>query len=367
MPLDLFDAIYGSLIGAAVGDALGAPVEGWHFTDIHQRYGKINQFLPQATALERATGAAPGKITDDSVLRHYLCLAIITKPGRINPDDYARIWLDTMNPNRLFVTERITLEKLKLGMNPWETGHGQLLADAALMSIAPVGLINAANPTQAYQDAYTLAAMHQDGIERDAAATIAACIATALLPGTSLDALLDAMLRHSSYQVHRLIRLALDTAEATGDIDAFVEAFYATMLDHSFPTPPGKPWEKHWNGPTSRETLPAIVGILRLCGQDINQCLIEAASFGRDADTIATVVGSITGALHGAQAIRPDLVAQCEAVNRDFFTEAEPANPHASFHTTARRMVQALHAERATAERQLATLTGLLKDPPDAR
>jgi ADP-ribosylglycohydrolase len=31
---------YGSLIGGAIGDALGAPVGGWHYTDIRRENGK---------------------------------------------------------------------------------------------------------------------------------------------------------------------------------------------------------------------------------------------------------------------------------------------------------------------------------------
>src|SRR5215210_3597553 len=158
---------------------MGAPVENWHYTDIRRRHGRITEFLPQPA---RARDGAPGQLTDDSTLRHYLCIAIAEKPGRVTPEDYARVWLERLNPDRLFATERIVLEKLRLGMSPWETGRGQLPADAAIMSIAPVGLINAGDPAQAYQDAFLVGGIHQDGIERDAAATLAAATAIAVVP-----------------------------------------------------------------------------------------------------------------------------------------------------------------------------------------
>jgi hypothetical protein len=60
------------------------------------------------------------------------------------------------------------------------------------MSIAPVGIINAGNPAQAYQDAFNVASMHQDGIERDAAATVAAGFAAAFAPGASVESVLKA-------------------------------------------------------------------------------------------------------------------------------------------------------------------------------
>src|SRR3712207_1106172 len=142
----LMDAISGSLIGGAIGDALGAPVENWHVRDVRREHGRLTTFLPQPA---RSRDGAPGQITDDTTLRHYLCLAIAERGGRVTPDDYARVWLERLEPDRLFVTERIVHAKLRLGMSPWETGRGQLPANAAIMSIAPAGLINPGDPRQA--------------------------------------------------------------------------------------------------------------------------------------------------------------------------------------------------------------------------
>jgi ADP-ribosylglycohydrolase len=43
----LLDQVYGCLIGGAIGDALGAPVENWHYADIRRKHGKVTEFLPQ--------------------------------------------------------------------------------------------------------------------------------------------------------------------------------------------------------------------------------------------------------------------------------------------------------------------------------
>jgi ADP-ribosylglycohydrolase len=34
MAKDIFDAVYGCLVAGAIGDALGAHVEGWYWTEI---------------------------------------------------------------------------------------------------------------------------------------------------------------------------------------------------------------------------------------------------------------------------------------------------------------------------------------------
>jgi ADP-ribosylglycohydrolase len=357
MASDLLDAVYGSVIGGAIGDALGAPVENWHYTDVRREHGRLTEFLPQPA---RSRDGAPGQITDDTTLRHYLCLAIVERGGRITPDDYARVWLDRLDPDRLFATERIVLEKLRLGMSPWETGRGQLLADAAIMSIAPIGLINAGDPRQAYQDGFIVAQIHQDGIERDAAATMAAGCAAAMTPGATTDDVVAAMREHSTFEVRRLIDRALALADAAGSVDRFTERFHATMLDPTFPLPPGEAWDAERTvSPTSREVLPIVMGIFALCDGDVDACLIEGASFGRDADTIASVLGGLAGALRGAGAIRPDWIEQCEHANRAFLAEAE-GRPGASFHSMAERIVGALAAERDRARRRADALSSML-------
>ncbi len=55
-----------------------------------------------------------------------------------------------------------------------------------------------------------------------------------------------------------------------------------------------------------------IEGLPNLCEGDVNQCIIEGASFGRDCDTISRVAGSVAGALQGARAICQDWIETCE-------------------------------------------------------
>lgn len=54
------------------------------------------------------------------------------------------------------------------------------------------------------------------------------------------------------------------------------------------------------------------------CSGQINDCLVEAANFGRDADSIANLVGAIWGALCSARAVRCDWVKQAEQPTASF-------------------------------------------------
>jgi ADP-ribosylglycohydrolase len=317
----------------------------------------VTAFLPQPA---RHRDGAPGQITDDSTLRHYLCMAIVAARGRITPDDYARVWLEHLNPERLFVTERIVREKLALGMSPWDTGRGQLAADAAIMALAPVGIINAGDPAQAYQDGVMLAAIHQDGLERDAAAATAAGVAAAFLPGANVARVVAAMAAHASYEVRRLVDAGVALARASATVDDLVAAFYERMLDHTFPAPAGQRWDPQRSvAATSREVLPAVVALLVACDGDPRACLVEGASFGRDADTIASVLGCLAGTLAGAAALPADWVADCEQANAGFFAEVE-GDPTAGFAVMAGRLVEALAAQRERTRARLAALDALL-------
>jgi ADP-ribosylglycohydrolase len=336
---------------------MGAPAEDWHYTDIRPTFGRIRTFLPQPA---RSRDGAPGQITDDTTLRHYMCLAIMRKAGRITPDDYAAVWLSDLNPLRLFFTERIVVEKLKLGMSPWETGRGQPPADAAIMAVAPVGIINAGDPDQAYQDAFNVSSIHQDGVERDAAATTAAGFAAAFLPGATPALILDTMLDHGTFHRRRLVAMGRELAAETGDVDLFTERFYLRFLDRSFPRPPGWVWDKDRTvSPTSREVLPIVCGLFELCGGEPEASISAGASFGRDADTIATLLGGLSGALFGASAIPQDWIDASETANVDFFKEVSPENP-ASFRSTVSGMIEALKAERLKTANRLVQLDRLL-------
>jgi len=354
----ILDAVYGCLIGGAIGDALGAPVEMWHFREIRAKYGRVTELMP----FEKSYCGGPGgTVTDDSTLRHYLCLAIVERGGRVNPDDVAQIWLSRLNPERLWVNEHIVLEKLRIGMSPWDTGKGQPPCGCASMAIAPIGLINAGDPRQAYQDAFNIAFVNQDDVNRDAAASIAAGIAVALLPGATVERVIDTMVEYSSFVMRRAYELAMDLARASSSVDEFAERYYERMLDWTWPHPPSRSaWNKErFASGNSIEFVPVVPALLHLTGGDVHEAIIEGASFGRDCDTIASILGNLVGAMHGASAIRPDWIAACEQANRPFFEEVD-GDPDANFLHMARRLVEAVRSEHQAALDRARTLEQII-------
>ena len=357
MQTDLLDAVYGCLIGAACGDALGAPVEGMYFREIREKYNRVlTRMLPFDKGYQ---GGAGGTVTDDSVLRHYLCLAIVEKNGRITPDDFAQLWIDDrVNERRLWRNERGVRYKIRQGMNPWVTGIGSIPVGCGTMMIAPIGIINAGNPRQAYQDAFNVASMIVAGHNRDAAATVAAAQAVAFRPGATVSDVLDGMMEYSADIVHRALDLALRLARDSKDVDDFCARYYdSVLMDWKWPQR-GFRMEKHFSG-DSLEIITAAAGILHLCGDDPNTTIIEAANFGRDCDTMGTVAGGIVGALYGAGSIREDWKEACESANTDLFEELE-GDVSRNFRSMAERMVTALKGAYENARRELDVLKAIV-------
>jgi ADP-ribosylglycohydrolase len=293
-------------------------------------------------------------------MRHYLCLAIARKQGRVTPDDYAAVLIEKFNPERVWINERALVWKLRAGVNPWDSGRGMIPAGCATMMIAPVGIINAGNPAQAYQDAWNIAYVDQEGHNRDGAATFAAGVAAAFVPGATIESVLETMTEHTSYLMRRAIELTMDLATSSRTVDEFAEKYYATMLDWSWPSPPGNKWSKdHFFSGNTIELVPITMAILRLCDGDVNTSIIEAASFGRDCDTTASMAGSIAGVLHGASAIREDWIETVEAVNGEFFREVE-GDHKANFLSMSKRLVTAIVAEREATKARVVALDGII-------
>jgi ADP-ribosylglycohydrolase len=67
----------------------------------------------------------------------------------------------------------------------------------------------------------------------------------------------------------------------------------------------------------SRETVPTTIALFYLSTGDPNILIPQAANFGRDTDTIATMGGAIAGAFKGASAMRQDWVKKTEGCKPD--------------------------------------------------
>ena len=167
------------------------------------------------------------------------------------------------------------------------------------MAFSPMGIINACNPRQAALEALHIGSFIHNGPSgfcRDGAAALSAAVAAAFAPDATVESVvaasIDYLMPQSATVMREGIQGALALIEEAGSYGRFRELYY----------------ERHL-----RETVPAVMAIFKMAAGDPKQAILWGANFGRDADTIGTMVGGIVGALHGASGLPKEWVHKVEA------------------------------------------------------
>jgi ADP-ribosylglycohydrolase len=223
---------------------------------------------------------------------------------------------------RVFLAEKYLALRLHWAhADPREAGVGNAVNCGAAMYVAPVGIVNAADPDAAYAEAIDVAGAHQSSYGREAAGVLAACVAAAATPGATVDDVVAAALRLAKDGTRAAVE-AVTTAAGTvthwteaiesGALRAAVRP-YDTVGDDYRDQGLGarRPSRVH-----SIEELPLALGMLVVAKGDWREAVLGSVNYGRDADSIASMAGAIAGALHGRDAVDADLAAAVAAASR---------------------------------------------------
>jgi ADP-ribosylglycohydrolase len=332
----LMDKVRGCLYGGAIGDAIGAPAEGRTPDEIRERYGFITGFVEPWNG-PSPVGKGDGRYTDDTHMVQVLA-EIYREAGRhLDVFHFARSivpkiadeprWIaeygrETPLVDRLFYPEKWLLIRLRLAnVDPRIGGIGNMVNCGAAMYAAPVGLVNACDPHNAYREAIEIFSAHQSSYGLEAAAVMAACVAEACKPGATVDSIISTALSAAKEGTRAAIAAVTDCArafhdwrEAIGSLRQAMQPFDGAADDfhaRGNGTNDWQPSREH-----SIEELPVALGFLVVTGGDFEQSIFGGANYGRDCDSIAGMAGAIAGALHGARAIRPEWIAQINTANR---------------------------------------------------
>ncbi|MFK0212300.1 ADP-ribosylglycohydrolase family protein [Streptomyces sp. NPDC090298] len=326
----LDDRITGSLLGAAVGDALGGPVEGYTPEQILERHGgRVTGIVGPWNGGEWRTARpiAPyhkgdGHVTDDTLMTHALIRVYEKVRGHL--DAYAvadhlvpelmgsPVWIPELEAEalplqRIFLAEKWIVTRLHYGhADPREAGHGNVVNCGAAMYMAPVGLVNAAHPAAAYAEAIDLTGAHQSSYGREAAGVFAAAVAAACAPGATPASVVAAALSLAKDGTREAIGAVVEVAADHTDFETAliplrraVAPFDTVGPDYRAPSLGARrPSRLH-----AIEELPIALGMLLVGGGDFRRTVLGAVNYGRDCDSIATMAGAIVGALHGESAV----------------------------------------------------------------
>lgn len=332
----------GCLAGAAVGDALGGPTEGHSPEAIRQRYGgPVTGIVgPFHDDWRDRRPASPyhkgdGHITDDTLMTSLLVRVYQDKRDHLDAYDVAarlvpllldeRVWIpelheETVALRRIFLAEKWLVTRLHYAhADPREAGVGNMVNCGAAMYLAPVGIVNAARPDRAYAEAIDLAGAHQSSYGREAAGVFAAAVAQAMSPGATVASVVSACLDVAHDGTHAAIAAVCDAATTQQDCLAAVPVLREAVTPYDSVGPDYRNPVLDARRPSrlrSIEELPIALGMLVAAEGDFRAAVLGGVNYGRDSDSIATMAGAISGALHGMAAIPADWVAKVAKASR---------------------------------------------------
>lgn len=306
-----YNKILGSILGAAVGDAMGAVTETRTTQMIKQRFGGFVEDLvpPPDDCFVRGRGA--GSVTDDFSLAYFTAVELVKCAGAVDTEVAVNSVLAWSEYPEFFNLAGSTTQAaiLKLKGEALPDKRYYLACDnikatnGSAMKIFPVGLINPGNLDKAVQDAATVCMpTHPYDVTIAAGAAVAAAVAKAIENDASLDEVLKAGIYGAQKglllgrkmgkplaapSIEKRIRLAIDIGrQGLGWEETMMEL--ADIIGAGLP---------------AAEAIPCAFGILAANPGDTMGAIKMGVNIGGDTDTVATIVGAMAGALYGAKTI----------------------------------------------------------------
>ena len=293
MDRSLESRIWGCLLGGAIGNAMGSPVENWHYERIEATYGKIEMPLDLGRI----------KTEDDYQIARLYTQAYLRFRRAITPENLAKVWLEKFDrADNFFWCLRNALELLRRGISPRQSGLYNINTGSAIMAISPVGVFHMLEPDQAYAEALSLAYMYQPKPDAHCAAALASGYAMAFKPDITPREIANTILEHcldESIQywddrkvsnIKEAVEIAIEIAGEFGTNWWDARQKIYEMLGQWHPIEP-------------IEVLSISTCLFLMTRGEYTGGLIAGTNIGRDSDTIANIIGGLCGAMQGVNAI----------------------------------------------------------------
>lgn len=325
----LEDKVYGMLIGSAIGDAAGGPIEfaPSAFSTWDDRNPIINQAwldelgdrftLPEYGRPIEPFGvwespAPAGTITDDTRLKMIFFDALESSGNSITKQDFAHAMLHFEDQlpknyhsiNKEWLQEINYASKWVLGERddayPTERLWGGIPTVMGSMALIPVAALHPDDPLNAYKNAYELG-YFDNGTGKDINAALIAGLSAALSDKSTWDSVKKAIRTTDPYNynnttyVRRATTYWLDKAESIASRAQGNPTTLYTLLEAELDT---RYWWEAW---VPLVVLFSIIDFsesleLEPSSESLMQLVLE---FGHDSDSYAQVMGAYLGAMHG--------------------------------------------------------------------
>lgn len=316
--------IYGGLAAAVIGDAMGTATETMTRRRIVSTFGRLTDIVaPEDSPF--SGGRPAGHYSDDSS-QMLLMAERFAQVGEIRAEDVVQKLLEWADNEDMFgrtagPTTREAVQRLRAGEPASLVGRGNVhngtgLSNGAAMKAAPAGWMNAGDIAGAVRDASRIAQpTHCTQIAISGAGAVAAAVAMATAGVSSLDDIVAAGIEGAERgeaigleigreaagpSVAKRIALAVKIGSRHDDIWDSLDEIY-DIIGSGLPT---------------AESVPAAFAMIAAGRGQVRESIIGAVNLGNDTDTVATIVGAITGTMHGVDGVPPEWRELVETVNK---------------------------------------------------
>jgi ADP-ribosyl-[dinitrogen reductase] hydrolase len=281
----LLEKFKGALLGCAVGDALGMPLEGMDAGAILAEHGRVTDFIDSRFGT--------GKLTDDTQMTVTLAQSMIER-GKFDEGHAAfkfGVWIDLSDRG---VKEARGVGKasaeasrlLHSGEPPSDSAQDSAGCGAA-MRAAPIGMRYYYSKDDILRAATAQALLtHTDPRAVAGSAAVAFAVAAGIADEEGCNPL----------------QLASDVAAFVAETSAPLSARVAGLADYLDATPE-EGFAYTGTGPSAFETVPAALFAFLRTPSDLEETVVTAVNAGGDTDSIGAIAGAISGAFNGLGAI----------------------------------------------------------------
>ena len=310
----------GCVLGAAVGDALGMPVEMMNGCEIESRFGRITEFIspdrnPNMRFSSRRLQA--GSWTDDTQRTFANVFALIESDGRFDMDLFASNFLFMYNSRENRGWGRSTRNsgaRLIKGEHWSISGEKNGCGNGVIIGISPFGLLHSVvggNVDEFIKNCITYARMTHLGTPAIVAGAVHGISIASLVRQRSPDF-------NTEFFLNDLLDAAIHiendfSLEKWDDkISDQVRAIRNFMTEGRFDAASPYDVASWFGGGTSYS--PNSFGVsysLFVRKPNSFDCVFDAVNAGGDSDSNASIVGSLVGALNGVSVIPQNL---CDGV-----------------------------------------------------
>lgn len=277
-----FDKAYGSLIGLAIGDSFG---DACRTTENHMNYGITMDF-----------NEGNSWSTDDTEFALLTAQSLIESNGNLTTEHVLEMWRSHVITqgvlNRGGASEREAASNIKHNILPPDSGkfNSYHMSDGAAMRVTPIGIICAGDPERAARLAEIDAQIShwRDGIWGAQAVAVAVSVA---MVGGSIEEIFDEVFKviPEDSWFHFNLTKALEIVDQHDSIQtAWMPLHDELWTEYKAAVP---------------EAVSQALAVFKATRGDFHNGIIFGGNFGRDADTIAAIIGGISGALNGVSAI----------------------------------------------------------------